>query len=264
MTVIMASAGVGRLCYLFWGRFRQRSRSGSCAISTSSPRANSATTSSPSNTFPRGRTNSICATRSRPVAPQSWRHLRADEIETLVKNNNTCHDWDEFLVTDPFDPKLIKNCEFWGLVRIGRAGERDSGAPRTENPRGHFQQPDHLLRHRRQRRDPQRPLPGPLPRRRPRRCSSTSTRSTRTNHAKFGNGILKDGEPEECAGCDRPDERDGGPPRAALRRHDPRPTPICGPSIATIARLMERLAEITQNQFDHRARLLRHDRRAVR
>ena len=55
---------------------------------------------------------------SRPA--ESWRHLRADEIEALVKNANTCDDWDRFLVSDPFDPRLIKNSEFSGLVRLGR------------------------------------------------------------------------------------------------------------------------------------------------
>jgi hypothetical protein len=50
----------------------------------------------------------------------TWRHLRAFEIEELVKNANTCSNWDELLVTDLFDPSRIKNSEFFGLVRIGR------------------------------------------------------------------------------------------------------------------------------------------------
>jgi len=50
----------------------------------------------------------------------AWRHLRASEIETLVKNANTCLDWDSFLVADPFCPSLIKNSDFFGLVRIAR------------------------------------------------------------------------------------------------------------------------------------------------
>ena len=49
-----------------------------------------------------------------------WRHLRADELETLVKNHNTSSDWDEVLVTNEFDPRQIRNTEFFGLVRIGR------------------------------------------------------------------------------------------------------------------------------------------------
>ncbi len=48
-----------------------------------------------------------------------WRHLRSDEVERLVKNNNTADDWDDLLVTDEFDPGQIFNCKFFGLVRIG-------------------------------------------------------------------------------------------------------------------------------------------------
>ena len=49
-----------------------------------------------------------------------WRHLQADEVELLVKNNNTSDNWDEIYVTDEFAPGQIKNTEFFGLVRIGR------------------------------------------------------------------------------------------------------------------------------------------------
>jgi len=49
-----------------------------------------------------------------------WRGLRADELEMLVKNDNTASNWDDILVTDPFDPNLIQNTRFYGLVRIGR------------------------------------------------------------------------------------------------------------------------------------------------
>ena len=48
-----------------------------------------------------------------------WRHLRSDEIERLVKNNNTATSWDTILVTDDFDTNLVKNNRFYGMVRIG-------------------------------------------------------------------------------------------------------------------------------------------------
>jgi len=54
---------------------------------------------------------------------ESWRHLRAEEIETLVKNGNSTEDWDQILVTDHFAAHLVKDCEFYGLVRIGRLDE---------------------------------------------------------------------------------------------------------------------------------------------
>jgi len=55
-----------------------------------------------------------------PHPPEGWRNLRADEIETLVKNANTAANWENVLVTEHFTPHSIKNCEFHGLVRIGR------------------------------------------------------------------------------------------------------------------------------------------------
>lgn len=50
----------------------------------------------------------------------AWRNLRPNEIETLVANGNTSDDWEKLLVTDEFDAKQIRNCEFFGLVRIGK------------------------------------------------------------------------------------------------------------------------------------------------
>jgi len=48
-----------------------------------------------------------------------WRKITGSEQEALVKNNNHCQDWDSFLVSEEFDPSLIRNCAFYGLVRIG-------------------------------------------------------------------------------------------------------------------------------------------------
>lgn len=49
-----------------------------------------------------------------------WRHLRSDEIERLVNNGNTSSNWDDIQVTDDFDTNMIRNNRFFGLVRIGR------------------------------------------------------------------------------------------------------------------------------------------------
>lgn len=51
---------------------------------------------------------------------RTWRHLKSSEIEELVKNDNSCPDWDLVFVSDPFVPALIKNTSFFGLVRIGK------------------------------------------------------------------------------------------------------------------------------------------------
>ena len=48
------------------------------------------------------------------------RQLTAFEIESLVRNSNTSDDWNKILVSDSFNPELVKNCKFFGLVRIGK------------------------------------------------------------------------------------------------------------------------------------------------
>jgi hypothetical protein len=49
-----------------------------------------------------------------------YRILTAHEIESLVRNGNTSDDWNKVLVSDAFNPQLVKNCKFYGLVRIGK------------------------------------------------------------------------------------------------------------------------------------------------
>ncbi|MFM2362576.1 MAG: hypothetical protein RLZZ316_1478 [Bacteroidota bacterium] len=50
----------------------------------------------------------------------SYRQLTAYEIEVLVRNRNTSDDWNRILVSDAFTPELVHNCKFYGLVRIGK------------------------------------------------------------------------------------------------------------------------------------------------
>ncbi|HMP88229.1 MAG TPA: DUF4954 family protein, partial [Lacibacter sp.] len=50
----------------------------------------------------------------------SYRKLTAQEIEVLVRNQNTSDNWNNLLVSDAFAPELVKNCKFFGLVRIGK------------------------------------------------------------------------------------------------------------------------------------------------
>jgi hypothetical protein len=49
-----------------------------------------------------------------------YRKLTALEIEVLVRNRNTSDDWNMLLVSQSFNPELVKNCKFYGLVRIGK------------------------------------------------------------------------------------------------------------------------------------------------
>ena len=48
-----------------------------------------------------------------------YRALSTAEIDTLVHNRNTSDDWNKILVADPFNANLVRNCKFFGLVRIG-------------------------------------------------------------------------------------------------------------------------------------------------
>ncbi|MFM2359235.1 MAG: hypothetical protein RLY16_1228 [Bacteroidota bacterium] len=48
-----------------------------------------------------------------------YRKLNSYEIEVLVRNNNTSDDWNKILVSQSFRPELVKNCQFHGLIRIG-------------------------------------------------------------------------------------------------------------------------------------------------
>jgi hypothetical protein len=48
-----------------------------------------------------------------------YRHLKLNEVEELKKNGNNADDWDLVMVTDTFLPELIHHCNFFGMVRIG-------------------------------------------------------------------------------------------------------------------------------------------------
>jgi hypothetical protein len=49
-----------------------------------------------------------------------YRQLTAYEIEILVRNRNQSDNWNNILVANEFNPELVKNCKFYGLVRIGK------------------------------------------------------------------------------------------------------------------------------------------------
>lgn len=49
-----------------------------------------------------------------------YRQLTAYEIEVLVRNRNTSDNWNNILVSNAFNPELVQNCKFYGLVRIGK------------------------------------------------------------------------------------------------------------------------------------------------
>ncbi|MFN5020613.1 MAG: DUF4954 family protein [bacterium] len=49
-----------------------------------------------------------------------YRGLKAAELEILVRNNNSSDNWNNVLVSGQFDPHLVKGCSFFGLIRIGK------------------------------------------------------------------------------------------------------------------------------------------------
>jgi hypothetical protein len=50
----------------------------------------------------------------------NYRSLTAYEIEVLVRNRNTSDNWNNLLVSNAFSAEQVHNCKFFGLVRIGK------------------------------------------------------------------------------------------------------------------------------------------------
>lgn len=204
----------------------------------------------PAEYLPPGEDEFYLRNRQSPRSDGTWRQLRAQEIEVLVHNGNTCDDWDWLLVTDPFTPCLVKSCEFHGLVRIGRL-ERlilehhdlklptgianslviscdlgDNVAIRNVRYLAHFLVGDNVI------------------------LLNVDEMNT-TDHAKFGNGIVKQGEPEAVRiWIDLMNEAGG---RSVM------PFDGMTPADAYLwakyrddDALVQRLGEITQRQFDAR------------
>ncbi|ULQ56688.1 DUF4954 family protein [Flavihumibacter rivuli] len=73
----------------------------------------------PSNFLPKGKDEYYLRNKQNKSGI-SYRQLTAYEIEVLVRNRNQSDDWNKLLVSDAFNPELVKNCKFFGLVRIGK------------------------------------------------------------------------------------------------------------------------------------------------
>lgn len=149
----------------------------------------------PGNYIPKGKDEYYLRNRQSIHPASDWRNLRSDEVEKLVKNGNTSDNWDDILVTDQFDTNQIKNSKFFGLVRIGRlrniilqhhdlrlpAGITDSLIISSDIGDDVAIHNVHYLAHY---------IIGD-------RCILFNIQEMHTtDHAKFGNGILKEGESE--------------------------------------------------------------------
>lgn len=58
--------------------------------------------------------------RYQQKAQNGFRKLTGQEVDMLVRNGNMSDNWDTVLVDAPFNPGLVRNCIFFGLVRIGK------------------------------------------------------------------------------------------------------------------------------------------------
>lgn len=126
----------------------------------------------------------------------NYRKLTAYEIEMLVRNGNTSDDWNNILVSDAFDPELVKNCKFYGLVRIGKLEPFCLGFSDLKAPVGLYNSTiiscdfgdnvvidnvNYLSHY----------IIGTEV------IITNVNELVTTNHAKFGNGIIKQGEEED-------------------------------------------------------------------
>ena len=49
-----------------------------------------------------------------------YRQLTTKETKQLIANGNISDNWKKVLVADGFDPSLVQQCKFYGLIRIGK------------------------------------------------------------------------------------------------------------------------------------------------
>ena len=129
-------------------------------------------------------------------ATKKYRNLSATEVSTLIQNQNYSPNWENILVTDEFNPNQIKNSKFYGHVRIGNTSLYYLDYKDLKLPTGIYNSQiinceigdDNAIHH-------------------VRYMANYITGDDvillnindmeTTKNAKFGNGILKDGEPEE-------------------------------------------------------------------
>ena len=179
-----------------------------------------------------------------------WRHLRPDEIERLLHNNNVTDTWDDVMVTDEFNPSLLRNNEFFGLVRIGRLRDVILQHHDLQMPAGisksriiscdigddvAIHNVQYLAHY----------IIGD-------RCILANIDEMHvTDHAKFGNGILKDGETEDVRVWIEVMNESGGRKILSFEGMLPADAYLWA-KYRDDAPLQEKLKELTQKRFDSR------------
>ena len=69
--------------------------------------------------LPKGENEYYIRNKQVNAAEKYWRNLTNEEVDVLKANANYADDWDTVLVSDVFDVECIRNSKFYGLVRIG-------------------------------------------------------------------------------------------------------------------------------------------------
>ncbi len=73
----------------------------------------------PESLLPAGKDENYQRNKQNKLPSTAWRQLHSDEVEKLRVNGNSAENWDEILVSNSFNPEQIVNSRFYGLVRIG-------------------------------------------------------------------------------------------------------------------------------------------------
>lgn len=179
-----------------------------------------------------------------------YRQLTAFEIEILVRNRNTTDNWNNIFVSDAFNPELVQNCKFFGLVRIGKLESYYLEFHNLKRPVGLYNSTiiscdfgdnvvvdnvnflSHII------------VGSEV-------ILVNNNEIATTNKSKFGNGIIKEGESEDIRVWLEVCNENGG--RKIL--------PFIGmlPGDAYLwsryrgnTKLMEQFKTFTQNKFDHK------------
>lgn len=178
-----------------------------------------------------------------------YRRLSGSEIEILIRNGNTSDDWAKIFVSKEFDPALVKNSKFHGLVRIGKLEPYYLEFHNLRMPVGIYN--SHIIS-----------------------CDfghnvcidnatylshyiignevmiSNVNELATTDYSKFGNGISKDGEKEATRIWIEVRNENGGRPIAPFNRMLPGDAYLWSNNPED-KMLQKRFIEFTQEEFDH-------------
>jgi len=69
--------------------------------------------------LPKGKDEYYLRNKQNPYGDR-YRALTANEVKKLIANGNTSDNWKNVWVADGFDPSMVQLCKFFGIVRIGK------------------------------------------------------------------------------------------------------------------------------------------------